>query len=164
MLGFLRCSRGVSAVELALLMPAVLLVLLGVIDVGMAWEARMRMEEAVASGAQYALRNGTGTAAADVVKVVQNTAGLDGVEDAGTAYSATSCYCYPTDWDDASQSFVKVTQTVADQETGCTATCSNGAAGRYVVVKARYRHTPILASTPWLTDMTIDGFTLLRID
>lgn len=164
MIRILRCNWGVSAVEFALLTPVVTMILLAVVDFGLAWEARMRLEEAVATGAQYALRTGAGVNAADVVTVVQNTSGLYGVQDAGTSYTATNCYCYPTDWNDTTRRFTNISETVASAAQGCSKTCSSGLAGRYVVIKASYQYPPVLSATPWFTDTTMTEFTLVRVD
>lgn len=52
---FARCSRGASAVELALLSPVLLLLLVGVFDFGMAINGKMQLNNAATAGAQFAV-------------------------------------------------------------------------------------------------------------
>jgi Flp pilus assembly pilin Flp len=51
----LRGRRGTAAVEFALALPLLTLVLLGVLDLGRAAEQTIRLEAAARAGAQYAL-------------------------------------------------------------------------------------------------------------
>jgi Flp pilus assembly pilin Flp len=50
-----RDARGVAAVEFAVMLPLLVLVLLGVLDLGQASEQTIRLEAAARAGAQYGL-------------------------------------------------------------------------------------------------------------
>lgn len=53
--GFLRSTSGAMAVEIALTMPILLMMIVAVVDVGMAIHRKMTMEQAAKVGTQYAL-------------------------------------------------------------------------------------------------------------
>ena len=52
---FLRDRSGVAAVELALATPFLVLLAVGVVDFGLAWNQQMALSNAVRAGAQYAI-------------------------------------------------------------------------------------------------------------
>ena len=52
---FLRATSGVAAVELALVTPFLALLLVGVIDFGLAWSQQMALSNAARAGAQYTI-------------------------------------------------------------------------------------------------------------
>ncbi|MCK5444627.1 MAG: pilus assembly protein, partial [Rhodospirillaceae bacterium] len=54
---FVRCDRGVSAVEMALISPVLLIVFLGLMDYGIAVFDKMELNSSVRSGSQHALIN-----------------------------------------------------------------------------------------------------------
>ena len=66
-------ERGASAVEMALLMPILLLMVLGLVDFGRAVLAHMAIEEAAQEGAMFAAYHGTdaGDTSADIVNAVR---------------------------------------------------------------------------------------------
>lgn len=55
LLRLVRCSRGASALELALLSPVLLLLLVGVFDFGSAIRGKMQLNNAATAGAQFAV-------------------------------------------------------------------------------------------------------------
>lgn len=65
-------ERGASAVEMALLMPILLLMVLGLVDFGRAVLAHMAIEEAAQEGAMFASYHGTDAAdtSTDIVTAV----------------------------------------------------------------------------------------------
>ncbi len=159
--GFLRDRSGVAAVEFALISPTVILILVGLIDLGGLLYTRFQLNASLSAAANYAMVNqasvsstsgaslastlaglissGQSTNWADSAVTVNNgpTAGSSGgtISTGGTASSADSCYC-PTG---AASSSV----TWGAPQT-CATTCAGGGyAGKFVLLSASRAYSPI---------------------
>lgn len=160
---FLGDRSGVAAVEFALIAPTLILVLVGLIDLGGMIYTRFQLDAALNAGANYAMVNaasvnstsGAGLAStlAGLVSSGQTTNGNNSsitvnsgptasssggtVTTGGTASAADSCYC-PTG---AASSSV----TWGTAQT-CGATCTGGGyAGKFVLLSASVNYSPIFS-------------------
>jgi Flp pilus assembly pilin Flp len=157
---FLRDRRGVSTVEFAFIMPVLLLVLAGVVDLGGALKAKFDLNSSVSAASNFALINSESVSAeagADLaakiaaiakgglsgdigsVEVVVNSGPKVVVTDGGTQTlsgggDADACYC-PT----RSGSTI----TFGGSEECGTACPSGGTAGKFVVIRATKPHSPL---------------------
>jgi Flp pilus assembly protein TadG len=87
----IRSSRGVSAVEFALVLPILLILLLGIVDYGWVFFVRLTMTNAAREGARTGVTGDAGSASADAVAAARaylTTAGLSGVVTATTPSNA----------------------------------------------------------------------------
>ncbi len=119
---FTRSDSGVSAVEMALIAPVLMIIFIGLIDYGIAIFKKIELTGSVRSGAQYALIKSTDMAA--IQTTVINSSNLDPdnlVVD--TPYKTCEC----------SDGTLDAT---------CTVTCSTGTLRHYVVISATYTYVP----------------------
>lgn len=166
---FLRAEGGASAVEFALLVP-IMLVLLGVmLDFGFNLITRFSVTQAVSATANYALVNGSNVSASGGATLAQNLATLlppeidttitvnsgpsrtrvsGAATDSGTAAYADRCYCPAL-----SGGVVSWGNSVT-----CGSTCASGGgfAGKYVSITARRMYTPMfevlgIARAGWIS-------------
>lgn len=68
-------ERGANLVEIALILPLLLFLMFGVVDMGRAFYAVISLTNAAREGARYASRNSLAGTEADVLKVVQQVQG-----------------------------------------------------------------------------------------
>lgn len=121
-----RQRRGNAAIEMALIAPALVLLLVGLADYGTAIYRRMQVQNAAQAGADFAMRNGFNNAA--IVAAVTNASAFVGLT--ATPAPVEACGC-------ASVSAVAPAI--------CGSTCAGGrAAGTYVTVSATGTHTTLL--------------------
>ncbi len=160
---FLGDRSGVAAVEFALISPTIILVLVGLIDLGGILYTRFQLDASLSAGANYAMVNAASVnstsgaslantlaglvssgqssnwAASSVTINSGPTAGSTGgtVTTGGTASSADSCYC-PTGAATSSVSW-------GGAQT-CGTTCTGGGyAGKFVLLSASRSYTPIFS-------------------
>lgn len=120
-------SRGIAAVEFAIIAPVVLLLLAGATDLGRAVESSIRLENAARAGAQFALR------------APNDTAGIRAAAEAGAGPGATvtvtrpPCQC-PT--------ATGANGAVVD----CNASCATGMA-RYVRISITQPFVPLFPTS-----------------
>ncbi len=158
--GFLRDRSGVAAVEFALISPTVILILVGLIDLGGLLYTRFQLNASLSAAANYAMVNqasvssttgaslastlaglissGQASNWADSAVTVNNgpTAGSSGgtVTTGGTASNADRCYC-PTG--------TSASVTWGGSQT-CGTTCPGGGyAGKFVLLSASRAYSPI---------------------
>lgn len=174
----LRCTKGAAAVELAVVAPVLLLIILGLTDVALVFYYKLRVEEAVNAGAQYAMGQGKNVDTSKVIAVVQAASTLksDVAVSAGnnatsSAYVASYCHCYPEDWDGSNfkvpPNSRQMTVSTGDCLTsnGVTGNCASGSElGRYLVVKGSYTYSPILPMSAWLAIPNIQETSVVRIN
>jgi len=121
-----RERRANAAIEMALIAPALVVLLIGLADYGTAIHRRMQVQNAAQAGADFAMRNGFNSVA--IVSAVTNASSFVGLS--ATPAPAEICGC-------ASASIVTAAT--------CGSTCAGGqAAGTYVTVSATGTHTTIL--------------------
>lgn len=121
-----RQRQANAAIEMALIAPALVLLLVGLADYGTAIYRRMQVQNAAQAGADFAMRNGFNNGA--ITAAVTAASPFPGLT--ATPAPAESCGC---------ASAVTVTPVV------CGTTCASGeAAGTYVTVSATGTHTTLL--------------------
>lgn len=152
MLAFLKDLRrhqaGASAVEFALVLPIIVALMIGTIDLGrMAW-TKMEVQAAARAGAAYALVNATKTFDAAKVSSAASSATTLAVTVTPTPSKTYGC---PTGTDGASGIV-----TVANNTTPCP--LNSTTPGSYVTVRTETTYTPI-----WLSPVTISSTAKVRI-
>ena len=114
----LRCTRGSVAIEFALLVPVLLLMLLGAVDFGMVINEKMKLQSAARAGVQFAVQNSTNAQNDAAIRLaVTNASGLD-----------------PADFTIDPQVFCECAEGAV---VACDGTCAIGAPRRAVTVTVR---------------------------
>ena len=159
--GFLGDRSGVAAVEFALISPTVILILVGLIDLGGLLYTRFQLNASLSAASNYAMVNGASVSSTNGSSLASTLAGLISsgqssnwadssvtvnngptagstsgtVSTGGTGSNADSCYC-PTG---AASSSV----TWGGSQT-CGTTCVGGGyAGKFVLLSASRAYSPI---------------------
>lgn len=168
---FAGSRHGSVAVEFLAVAPVMLIMLVGIVDIGNVLFTRFRLNAAVAAGVNYSIVRAAdvsganaGAMASSVAKLVASssqtddvaavvvvnhgpTATVNGAGDvamSGTAGATTNALCYcPTSAGDWS-----VSQT-------CGVSCGSGLAGRFVQITASKSYTPLFSSYGIVHDGTI---------
>lgn len=121
-------ARGIAAVELALLLPLLLIALAGILEIGMAVLESIQVEAAVEAGALHAARNGT----TNLPAIRAAAAGATGFVGIVADDPVLFCGCPSASG-------------IAGQGTDCTTTCPGGALpGRYLRLTASVPHAGLL--------------------
>lgn len=143
-----RHQSGASAVEFALVLPILVALTIGTIDLGrMAW-TKMQVQAAARAGATYALVNAT--KAFDAAKVASAVTSATTLTVTLPAQPSKSYGC-PTGADGASG-----VTAVANNTTPCP--LNNTTPGTYVTVQAATTYTPI-----WMSAVTLSSTAKVRI-
>lgn len=108
---------------MAIIAPTMILMLIGMVDYGLAALHTMELESAARSGAQYALIDSSNTSLIETT--VENSTNLD----AANLTVTVSEFCECSDG------------TTVDCSTG---TCTSGSVRTYMSIATSYSHTPIL--------------------
>lgn len=138
-------SRGATAVEFALIAPLLFLFLLGLIDFGLGFEAKMAVSQAAQAGSYYALLNGFDQTA--ITNAVTNATDTSGIS--ASPSPTESCGC---------PSGTAVTASP------CNSTCPNGQSpGTYATVSAQYQYSTILPYPGLSSPMTLVSTSMVRI-
>lgn len=141
----LRNERGSAAIEFALVSPVFVVLLIGVVELGLAGLGAMRVQDAAEAGALYAQVNGwnaTGIAAA-----VTNATGAGGIT--ATPAPVNFCGCPGADG-----------ITAID----CADECTDGSTpGNYVTVSASMTRLSIMAQTIPSLSSTLTAHSTVRI-
>lgn len=166
-------DSGIAAVEFAILVPVMLILLMGATDLGQMLFGYYKLDQAVAAGAEYAALNATkvnstnGPAlATSIATVVESANGSAWANDtivvnngptvtmtggaavsSGTATNADSYYCLtgsPGSWSWG---------TAYATQASCAA--GGGTAGKFVTVTATYAYHPVLKIYTFITDSTL---------
>ncbi|MDH5772691.1 MAG: pilus assembly protein [Rhodospirillaceae bacterium] len=124
---FARSESGISAVEMALIAPVLMIIFLGLVDYGIAIFSKLELTSSVRAGAQYALINSTNMAA--IQTTVINSSNLDPANLAVNMPYVT-CEC--------SNGTVDAT---------CLVVCPAGVLRHYVVIDATYTYVPFFLPT-----------------
>lgn len=176
-------TRGAAAIELAIVLPIMMLLLMGIGEFGQATLQQERMQAAVNAGIELALQGadsandtGGGTLAAGIAQLVRDHgAGGNGtatvtVNDGavaiapaaggaatigGTAANAAQCYC-PTG---------RAATLTWGAPASCGAACaSGGTAGRFVLVALALNRTPLFpAATAILGPTRLAAAAVVRV-
>lgn len=140
-----RRKAGTAAIEFALAIPFLLILLMGLVELGFGMYEAMQVQSAVEAGALYAAKNGFDATA--IANAVLNATGTPGV----TASPAPVQFCGCP----SASGVATVT---------CGATCGGGGtAGTYVRVSAALAHDTILPY-PGLLPTTLTAQSIVRLN
>jgi Flp pilus assembly protein TadG len=140
-----RATGGVSAVEFALTAPIVALVVVQLVDIGLAAYRQQQVQNAAQAGARYAAMHGWNSTA--IESAVAAATGLAMIT--ATPAPRESCGC-------PSGSGVVTAS--------CGTTCSDGAAaGTYVTVSAQAAYSPITRYSVLGSSVTLTAQSVVRI-
>jgi Flp pilus assembly protein TadG len=127
-LAILKCLRadenGASAVEFGLLSTVLLLIVMGMVDLGIGIFHKMELTSAARAGAQYAVLKGYDSSTLQTV--VQGSTNLSSVSVASSRFCECSTGVTPTG-------------------TAPSCTCSTGTVRKFITVTASYSYVPIFA-------------------
>ena len=137
---FARSESGVSAIEMALVTPVLLIVFMGLIDYGIAIFSKMELTGAVRSGAQYALIKSNDMDAIETTVI--NSSNLD-VDNIAVTTPYETCEC--------SDGTLDAT---------CTTTCSADTLRHYIVISATYTYVPFFLPN----NIVLDASSTIRIE
>lgn len=158
--------RGIAALEFALIVPVLLLMLGGVADFGLLMVGKGQLANGLAQGVQYALLTGpsvvgTGSGTATVQSVVKSAAALSGVKPAVTVtVTGPACYCVSSTY--------PATLTSAPNPlsaNACAGTCPSPAAapGAFVIINASYAYQPLMPLYSKLANTTVSETVTVRV-
>jgi Flp pilus assembly protein TadG len=175
-------SRGVAAVEFALVTPIFCLLLAGIIDLGGALYTKFKLDSAVTAGANFAQVNAANvgsangqTLANNIATIVETSEGSTWADDgvvvnngpaasvssgtattSGTATQADVCYC-PSG---TPSSFTWGSSVTCG--TACPGT-NTGYAGKFVTITASHTYTPIFSSYGIVQNDTISASAAVQV-
>ena len=133
---------GLGAIEFGFIAPVMLLMLLGVLDFGMAFWQQMEIANAADAGAQWGMSN---TYNADSITTVARSAtSLDSA--AVTVTPSNQCGCV-----NSTTHTISTGYGTPPSCTACPSGSVSGTADTYVVVNAQICYTPVFPSWPGLT-------------
>ncbi len=140
-----RATAGVSAVEFALTAPIVALVVVQLVDIGLAAYRQQQVQNAAQAGARYADMHGwNSTAIADAVAAATGLATI-----VATPAPSESCGCPGT---------------AGVVTSACGTICADGsAAGTYVTVSAQASYSPITRYSVLGSPVTLTAQSVVRI-
>ena len=143
-----RATDGLAAVEFGLLAPILTIVLLASIDLGLAFSAQIKVQQAAQAGAQYALIHGF-----DSTKISSAVTGATSLSVNATPAPTQTCGC------------LSGTSVTLSGSPPCLTTCANGLTpGVYVQVNANASYTPLLPYASVLSNpTTLTAQALVRI-
>lgn len=175
LLGFCRDSRGVAAIEFAIVVPILALIMVAMVDFGLVLFVRFGLNENVSASANYAIvgassasSTGGATLASNLVAIVPTNVNMTVVVNngpsvtrtngssvaSGTASNANSCYC-PT----VSGSTVTWGSAVT-----CGGSCGSGLlAGKFVSINASVSHSPLFGSYGLVQNGTVSTFSIVQV-
>ncbi|MCK5166026.1 MAG: pilus assembly protein [Rhodospirillaceae bacterium] len=133
---FSRAEDGVSAVEMALVAPVLMIIFMGLIDYGIAVFSKMELTSSVRSGAQYALVKSEikSAGAAAIAASAANMAAIQTtIIDSSNLNPAKLVVPLPYKTCECSN---------GDLDATCTITCPSGTLRHYVVISATYTYVP----------------------
>lgn len=170
-----KSRSGIAAIEFAFIVPILLVLLMGAVDISQMLFAYYRLDQAVAAGAQYAVLNAANvnstsgaTLASNIATIVSNADGSAWANDSvvvnngpsvtitngnsqssGTLANADSCYC-PSG---TAPSLTWGSAVICSM--ACGAGSNAGLSGKYVTVTASVAYTPILQIYPLFNNSTL---------
>lgn len=118
---FRRSQKAAVAIEFALLVPVMGIMLLGLLDYAIAAFHKMELESATRSGAQYAMLDSSDTAL--ITTTVENSTFLD----TGNLTVSITEFC----------------ECIDGSSVSCADTCATGSVRSYMQITAQYVHTPL---------------------
>lgn len=136
---------GAAAIEMALALPLLMLVVTGLFDIGLAAYDRLQVDAAAAAGARYAADSGW--APGQIAAAVTSATGIAGI--AATPAPSQFCAC-PT--------------TGSLAAVNCAVNCpDNGTPSLYGLVSAQLQYSPIVPYPGLPGAMTLTGRAVVRL-
>jgi len=133
---FHRSQTAAVAVEFALLVPVMGIMLLGLLDYAIMAFHKMELESATRSGAQYAMLDSSDTSL--ISTTVENSTNLD--------------------VDNLAVTITEFCECIDGSTVSCADTCTTGSVRSYMQITAEYTHTPIFIPGT----MSLTGESIIR--
>jgi Flp pilus assembly protein TadG len=146
-----RFDRGVSSLEVALMLPFLLLLLMGVLDFGQLFYLAIEVSDAARAGAQYGYQNSTTQMDTSGMIAAAEDDAVD-VPTWGTNVATYGCMC--SDGTDQSQ-IAASTSSCAIQPSSCTSKGTQLV--NYVQVQTQAIYAPILPLPGLPSSITLNG-------
>jgi Flp pilus assembly protein TadG len=144
----LHSESGVAALEFGIFVPLLLIMIVGTVELGLSMYQAMQVNNAVESGALYAMKQGTSFNASNIAAAVVAASSVTGL----TASPAPTTFCGC-----AATAGITVSA-------NCATPCSNGnTPGTYVKVNASIPHATILTNSFGLPS-TFTAISIVRVD
>jgi Flp pilus assembly protein TadG len=160
---FVRCNRGVAAVEFGLAAPVLLAVLIPVADLGMAFSQEQQLRQAVQAGAQYAAsRPWDQNAPSAIAGTVISATPLSGISVSPAPYRICGCPTQSGGSGGSSGNTKPGSESIITAT--CGSTCAEGQiAGYYAIVSAQLPYTPILPYSLLGSSTTLSAKSMIRV-
>ncbi len=140
-----RLSRGTAAIEFAIGAPILILLLVGLVEIGFAVYQSMQVQNAVEAGVMYATQNGWDSAG--IVAAVDNATGASGM----TASPVPTQFC-------------GCPQAGGIASIDCSVTCADGTApGQYVQVNATLTRISIFPNSGLTLPVNLTATSIVRL-
>jgi hypothetical protein len=152
-----RSASGLAAIEFALVLPFLVLLVSFIVDVGGAFYARAQVQNAAQIGARYAQENGWNSAG--IVAAVTSATDLLGI--AATPAPQLVCGC---------PGGAAIQITPMDCTGGipggvyCAGVTPPEVPGRYIIVGAQYSYTAPIAFARWPSPLILSATATTRLD
>lgn len=149
LIGLLRSLRedvaGVAAIEFAVMIPCLIVMTVGTVDVGMGIYRNMQVQNAAQAGAQYAMTNSFDPTR--IASIVSGATGMQGISASPAPVQFCGCA--------TSTGVVSVS---------CGSTCSGGAIyGTYVRVSSLGTYATLLPYPMFASSFTLTGQSTVRV-
>ncbi len=178
-LAALRDRRGNAVVEFAILTPVLCGIFAGLFDVGNLVYTRERINDALNTGANYAIVQGASTTstggaqlATDIARIARGAGGSNwadvtvvvnngptasntstGTSSGGTAANADSCYCPPQNAGNSSASNSSFSY---GNSVACGSACTGGGyAGKFISIVVSHNFSPIWTGYGYVNNGTV---------
>ena len=140
---FFQCEKGVAAVEFAMIVPILLLILVGTVDYGMFINSKMKLQDLSRSAAQYVVQGGSDD---DVMENIIQTSD------------------FYTESQAAGQTITVTTEQICECANGnnieCDSTCgSNDYLRNYYIATLESTYAPII---PGFDNVTLQGYSRIQ--
>jgi Flp pilus assembly protein TadG len=156
-----RDTRGVAAIEFAIIAPLLLIMFGGITDFGLLTAGQSQLANAVAQGAQYALSQGPSVTAASVQTVVSAGAARSGLKATVTVVASTpACYCVTGE-----PAALVTPSTALTGSNTCTGTCPTpqAAPGAFMTITASYVYQSLMPLYSHLANPTVSQAVTVRL-
>lgn len=150
--------RGVALVEFGLVLPFLVILLVFVVDLGLAFYAALQVQGAASAGAQYASLHAFN--ATNIANVVQNVSTIKGI----TASPAPTEVCLCIDSNNTFSSGGTYNPNAIPPASVCSGTCSSGdSPGIYAQVNAQLSYSMLISYPGLVNPLTLTGVAYRRI-
>lgn len=159
--GIIKSKKGVAALEFALIMPVILLILGGIGDFGLLLLGKGKLNNAVVMAAQFAQLQGPSVSGASIAAIVTNGAQYVGLASKPTVkVTGPACYCVGGQPANLSPSAVPLSSSYA-----CGGSCPNSTElpAVFVMIDASFAYQPILPFYSQITSRNVFENVTLRL-